>query len=282
MKKIYLNIILLTILPLIVVGQGGDLNLRTKVMFVGINLSPAISNTNFEGEGLSSSGKFGMQFNADFGFYFTKSIGFSFGLGLSSYKSTIDPGSANYSAMGLTDDEGDVYNLHTSVTGYSEEFVAKSFDIPIKLLMRFGNKNGFYLNPGIKFALSRNGEYSGSGNFTISGEYENLGITFSDLPEYGFPTNEKLGPATTEIETSTSMNLIVSTGLFFSIGEKFEIALGAYYEQGLGSIIENKSNFLLTENVGLQPKKFNSLSESCDGVNLGAIGGQISFKFYIR
>jgi len=282
MKKLIFFILSL-IIPTLLYSQGGEIhvknnNTNNNKLFLGVNFSPVSSGTKFSSSDFSSKKGLNLQTCVNIGYYFSKTVGISVGLGLSKFSSELAYPSYQ-KTFDATDSENDDFKMTVDLENYNEKLSASFFDIPITLLLKFGGKTGFFINPGFKIAIGSGAKYSGTGTYSYSGYYEQYNVTLENLESYGFPSDKSETIPETKLDISSSLNLTLASGVSFSLSNKVFLSAGIYYEKGLASIYKGDSdNFVLSK----KPGDYNSLLESSNQVSVGAFGVQFGLKYFLK
>ncbi len=281
MKNIYITFILVFSFVNITLSQTqNEDSLFQNRFYIGANVSvfnsKITASSNLE---LNSKNYITFSESVETGYYFSKNIGISAGFGMSTYKT--DLSLATYSnTFNAVDSESEEFQMSVSSSNVSENQKITYFDIPITVLLRFAinKKIGFYLNPGIKLSFISKADYNGNGIFSYEGYYPEYNVTLHNIDEYGYPTNytvDKLGETGL---AKLNKSFIATAGIYLQF-KKFNIAVGAYYDRGLGNIYEgDPANYILSRN----PDNYNSLLGSSEKTLTQAIGGCISIKYFLR
>ena len=174
----------------------------------------------------------------------------------------------------------DLFDLHTTLSGYSENQKAMFLNIPVMALFQIEQ---FYAMSGAKIGIPVNGKYS-SKNATITNEayYTELDnwLTTQTFAGYGeFRGRDSDG----KIDLGVSVALALEAGMKWGIGDKLSLYTGAYFDYGLTNVVKGGNTQFVSYNANsaenfttnsvLSSYTDNSKSATfTDKVNMTAIG----------
>jgi hypothetical protein len=264
-------------------GQGVDIQQRPvgKRLFIGINLMPAQSQIINEGSDLSLSGTPVNVINGsvEFGVFLGRRLGLNLGIGYGTFGELmqLEQHSGVFQAM---DSENDAYEMRWTGSGIREEQNINYLAIPlgIRYQLPLSAKFALYAKGEIDFCLTLDKSYSSKGIYSYAGYYPAYNVLYSNLPEYGFPSD-----LNTDIEGDLEINSFrllggLSAGATFSLSKSMQISAGAVFMNSLSSIFFSSAN---TADIRLTdgPNKVNSLMELGDGVHLRSLGLNIALTY---
>jgi hypothetical protein len=268
--------------------QGTDSRKGTankEKFYLGIVLSPrqtSIGNEEFPTNLTSKKGT-SMNFGFEAGYFFSKFAGISFGAGFNPYSSQLSLGSYNVSYDTVDNDTpSESYKMIVDGNNIVEDQKVAFLSVPVSIHVKFpaGEKLGFFIKGGISFDIPVVKSYNSAGTFSYSGYYKDYPITLTDLPQYGFPSNQSTSVNGSLNIKSFCMSLAASGGATFYVNESIQLALGLHYYKSIGNIsgYSPKSTFRLSS-VKNDLRSFMAGSSSA---NLQAVGLSIGVKYFLR
>jgi hypothetical protein len=285
-RQILLTAILITCYQHGVFSQGTNIRSgKQQSLYFGLNLGPSQTLILNEGileiKDLSYVKKNSFFGTLEVGYSFSKIFGISSGVGFNSFQTqlTLNPYDNSYNT---TDSENEAYNRRVSGQDITELQKVAFLNIPvcINLQLPFGDKFGFFLQPGINLSIPVSKKYSSSGTFTFTGFYPAYNVLLQDLPAYSFSTNVKSNSEGDLELKSFTTDLVVSAGFFYFIQQKIQVAIGVSYDKFLSSI----SNYSTPEDFQLSSDvdQINSMMGGSSKVTAQSIGLKIIFRYYLK
>ncbi|MCL2042371.1 MAG: PorT family protein [Bacteroidales bacterium] len=222
------------------------------------------------GKKLGGGGEFGVGYTC----LFTEQIGLHVGAGIGLYNAKADLDGAGVVTAGLTDDEGDRFNMHTTLHGYQETQNATFLNIPVMAHFQTGLVHKFYAMGGVKVGLPVSCKYDLSGatltNEAYYPEYDNV-LKEPTFAGYGdFDNISSSGKTKYKISAA----LALEAGMKWNIGSLLAVYTGAYFDYGLTNIAKETS-FVNYNNA--EPANFtiNSAVASANKINVMAVGVKV-------
>ena len=292
MKFRFISISQILFLALLLTGsqydgysQEADSTIVKPGLFVGLSFGPSQSTISNEGmltvANLVSNSQNSFGGLLEIGYFFSKSIGISSGIGFSSYKSQIEL--ATYqNKFNTIDSENEAYERQVSGTEIKEIQKVGFLTLPICLDIRLplGKKMGFFLQPGIGFAIPVTKKYTSNGTFTYKGYYPAYNVLLQNLPAYGFPGNvNSVTDGSLEIK-SLHINALISAGFDFLIQKNIQFGIAAFYSKSLSNISDYASpdKFQLSSDAN----QINSLMGGSSKASVQSIGVNIRLRYFLK
>jgi len=290
-KAIYIRLLLLTTLILLSIeinlfSQGTDISTgKQPGLFLGINMglsqSKIINTGTLSVENILIGKKSSFFGSIEFGYYFSDYFGLSSGVGFVSYKTqiTLDAYQSNFNTI---DSESESYEIRVTGTDIKELQNIGYLSIPICLNIRipFGEKIGFFIQPGVNIDVPLSKDYKSSGTFTYKGYYPAYNVLLENLPDYGFPSNLNSNDDGELNLKSMGFDAVASAGFDFYIQRKLQIAVAACYNKSLSGISEYSSpdDFQLSSD----PDEINSFMGGSTKATIQSMGVKIMFRYYLK
>ena len=131
---------------------------------------------------------------------------------------------------------GDALDFHVSVPNYKETHQAIMATIPLMLQYQSTGKTIFYASLGGKAGFPLLANNLAKGRITSTGYYPILDVTYVDLPEYGFVTNQPFPKGKTDIEMKTAFMASAELGIKKLLVNKMSLYLGLFFDYGLNDV----------------------------------------------
>lgn len=263
-------IVLIILLSCTINAQNNDFKkLETGVnVYYGLSgLSGSLTNGNIKSS-------MGYQFYIDEKFNITSVWGIGIGAGYGKYASvaTID----NYtSAVASIDDENESFEYRLTATGIKEQLSLSAFEIPVFVTIKkpLSGEIKLQASAGLKMSLPLSATYQCTeGYLQTKGYYSTYNIEFSDMPNHGFETVDKISYSG-KLTTNTAYSLFGDIGLLFPVGN-IGIKVSIYGSYGLNSSIKT-GNGLLMDYPGI----YHSTISLSDKVSLISFGLKLGVVF---
>jgi hypothetical protein len=236
-KNIFKFIFFLILVPAINYGQ----------YFVGA--SAGVYNLNDE---FKSEGKGGFNVRAGYIQPLNSKLGLGFGVeyARSSYSNSIGDFSSNTM---LVDDVTSAFEYRVSATGYNEEQVLSSFQIPLFLQYTrpINAKINFYGRAGVKYMIPIKFEATATAQqVTATGKYPDFNLPITDLPSRGFGTKTGYS-GKGEYNTNNLFLVNLELGISYNLDAKSAIYVGLFVETATNSLTDSENS---TSFIGYNPK----------------------------
>ena len=231
-----------------------------------------------------SSGKKNLGFGGEFGLgyscLFKEKMGFYIGADLSFYntKATLD--NMKIVTANLTDNEGDRFDMHTTLNKYKESLNAMFLNIPIMFHFQAGAKHRFYVMAGVKVGVPISGKFKVS-DATITNEayYPEYDNWLKNQEFAGYGTFKNMS-SNRKQEFKISAAIALEIGGKWKLGEKLALYTGAYFDYGLNNIAKN-NGFVNVTYIEAKPAELKTNSALAAGkINLMAAGLKVRFAIF--
>jgi len=230
-----------------------------------------------------SSGSKNLGGGAEFGFgytyLFTEKMGVHVGADFGFYKGSANISGSKIITGNLTDNEGDRFNLHSTLNSYEESQKAMFLNIPVMLQFQTGENHKFYAMGGVKAGIPISNSYTVS-NFTITNEayYPDFDNWLTDQEFAGYGKFENIN-SDGKPNFKLSVALALEAGMKWNISKSFAVYTGAYFDCGLNNIAPKNEPFI-NYNAS-EPASFttNSALVHSEKVNVIAAGVKVRFAF---
>jgi cell division septation protein DedD len=179
------------------------------------------------------------QFGFGYTFFFSPRVGIATGFELAFYSAEYKlkelkmayPAIDNYKGIDET------FEFRSTITGYQEDQSTAMLQIPLMLQLQTGGKQKQYLLMGIKAAIPLSGYRYGKGDIANSGYYEYENYEYTTQAERGFGTFKgKKAEGNYDFENSLTASMEIGTK--WRLQDGLSIYAGAYFDYGLGNILE--------------------------------------------
>lgn len=151
------------------------------------------------GTQVNTPGSWSMSAHAGYSFFFCDYVGIGVGADVTRHGQRIGIDGEQV-WRGVIDTDGERYDHHMILNGWSEAQETWYIEIPVSLKANIpAGRVYIMLEAGGKYGLPISTKYSGSGTTTHYGYYEPWDLTLRDMPDHGYYTEEGFRP-TGEIE----------------------------------------------------------------------------------
>ena len=251
-------------------GGGGFSSLRYQ-----------LSLSDVSGGDTDVSGNYGF----DYGFGYTRFLvtrwGVHTGIGLGFYGANALLDGSTTITRNLADSDGDLFDLHSALSDYSESQRAIYLNIPAMLQFQSQLDQGFYLKGGIKAGIPLVGKYESHGakvtNTGFYPKYDNW-ATGQEFAGFGVFDEKSFDG---NLELDVSLIFAFETGMKWRIGRNFSLYTGAYFDIGLNNAAKNQNMPFIAYSVSNAPEfTANSvLSSFSNRTNIIAAGVKLRLAF---
>ena len=187
------------------------------------------------------SGGFGGDFGVGYTCFVFERTGIHAGVGLGLYGAKATPDGAAIITPGLVDSDGDVFDMHTVLTGYSETQNAMFLNIPLMIKYQTRHEKEYYVMGGVKAGVPLGGNYSSSNaTFFNSGYYPKYGNWATNQEFAGFGTFDDRS-FDGDLAFEVSLALAVEAGMKYRIGNSLSLYIGAFFDFGLNNAAKTGS-----------------------------------------
>ena len=214
----------------------------------------------------------GGEFGVGYTFLFGKTAGIHVGANIALYNANATLDGVDVVTENLTDNEGDRFNMHTTLNSYEESQKATFLNIPLMLQLQ---ANKFYVMAGAKIGLPLSCKYEAL-NATITNKayypaYNNW-LTEQEFAGYGKFENVN---ATGKTKYGISAALALETGAKWNIGKTLAVYTGVYFDYGLNSIAKSDNAFINYNRSNPAEFTVNSALASSEKINVLAVGVKV-------
>ena len=179
----------------------------------------------------------------------------------------------------LTDNEGDCFDLHTTLFDYKESQNAMFLNVPVMAYFQTKTNHKFYAMAGVKIGIPLSCKYKAS-DFALTNEayypeYDNW-LTNQTFAGYGrFENINSEGKQKYRISAALSLE----TGMKWNIAEVFAMYTGVYFDYGLNNLVK-KDDQLFVNYDNAAPSAFIVNSAlAADKIHLMAVGVKVRLGF---
>ena len=273
MKRLILIVALFTVSNLYVSAQGS----QEFSVYVGGGFSPlsyTLSLDKFsQGE---RSGGLGGDFGVGYTYFIADTWGIHSGVGIGFYNAKTEVGVGETVSKNLIDDEGDSFELRSTISGYNETQNTMFLTIPV--MAHFILMDKFYTKAGIKAAIPLNCKYSSNDlKITNEGYYPQFNNTINDAKYAGFGQFD-IKDSKGNLELGFTVMLALEAGMRFNISETLSLYTGLYFDYGLNNSLKKSStDTFVSYNIN-DPENFSTnsvLTEYTDKANIMAVGVKV-------
>jgi len=208
---------------------------------VSVNLGGGVSGFQTQPTEGSASQSWTISLGAGYHFFFNPQWGIGTGANFATYNGGISI--ADYATHQATTNNltGDALDFMVSVPNYKEIHQAMMATIPLMLQFQSTGNTIIYAAFGGKAGIPLSANNKANGRITSSGFYPIYNVTYDNLPEYGFVTNQAIPKDNTDIDMKTVFMASAELGVKRLLVNKMNLYLGLYLDYGLNDVLSRQS-----------------------------------------
>jgi len=222
---------------------------------------------------------FGAEFGVGYTCIFTKTIGIRIGADIALLSGSANLYDATVVTRNLTDNEGDRFNLHSTLSQYKESQNATFLNIPVMAQFQTGENHKLYALAGAKIGIPISSKFKVS-DATITNEayYPDFDNWLKKQEFAGYGTFKNIS-SEGKPNFTISAALALEAGMKWKIGKSLAVYTGAYFDYGLNNIAPKNERYI-NYNAS-DPANFttNSALVQSEKVNLIAAGLKVRLAF---
>jgi len=181
-------------------------------------------------------------FGLGYHYFFRPNWGIGTGINFAVYNGKISIKNYNQQQAAINTATGNAFLFLTSLSNYNETQQAMMITIPLMAQYQylFGEKTAFYAALGFKTGIPVSAKSQSKGAFTTKGYYPNLNVTYEDLPDYGFVTDQPFPDDNTCIGLKTAFMTSAECGVIWRLVKMTSLYAGIYVDYGLNNMLDRK------------------------------------------
>ena len=174
-------------------------------------------------------------------FFFNSHWGIGTGANFAIYNGGISIDKYNQQQAATNILTGNKFDFLLTSSDYKEAQQAMTINIPLMLQFQTRGKTAFYAALGGKVAIPVSAKSQSEGKFTTTGYFPDWNMTYDNLPERGFVTNQAFPENKTDIKLKTAFMASAELGVKWRLGKKTSLYTGVYVDYGLNDILEKET-----------------------------------------
>ena len=234
----------------------------------------------------NKSGGFGTVFGLGYTYFIDYQLGIQSGVELGFYNAQADLHDITTISSNLTDNEGDRFDMHTTLSGYKETQSAMYLNIPIMALYQI---DMYYFSGGFKIGIPLNGKYkSQDAILTNKGYYTDLDNTAETQEFAGYGTFRGKN-SDGKMDLGIAAMLSLEAGMKWFLKNDFMLYSGFYFDCGIINIRkkdvpfinydpQNPENFT-TNSILTSYYNENETTKFVEKANLMSVGIKVRLSF---
>ena len=246
----------------------------------GLQTKPTLGKSN--GKGAISAG-LGYHYLID------QNWGIGTGINFSFYNGKIAINDYNQQHTAINTLTGNQFDFLVSSSKYQETQKVTMITIPLMAQYQYQGeeKLAYYGALGFKVGIPASSKSKSKGSFTTKGYYPNLDVTYEDLPDYGFVTNQPFPESKTNLGLKAAIMASAEFGVKYRFGETTSLYAGIYTDYGLNNTSKkgNKANNTLVAHQSDSPAQFaynTAVNSYAKKVKPFAVGITLRFAFQLQ
>ena len=216
------------------------------------------------------------------------------GINVAFYNGNIAINDYNQQQTAINSETGHEFDFLISSPHYKETQKVAMMTIPLMVQYQQNNqyksrgakKMAYYAALGCKVGMPVLAKNQSKGVFTTKGYYPNLDVTYEELPDYGFVTDQLFPEDKTNLELKTAIMASAEFGVKYRFGKTTSLYAGIYTDYGLNNMSkkENKTNNTLVVYQSDSPPQFaynTAINSYTKKTNPFAAGITLRFAFLL-
>ena len=219
--------------------------------FSGLQTRPTIGKDHWRGAWTTGLG---------YQYLFNPNWSIGAGINFSVYQGKMSIKDYHQSQIATNRETGHTFDFEVSSPHYREKQRVMMVTIPVIVQYQYplDEQKSFYTAFGLKTGIPVSAKSRSKGNFTTKGYYPNLDVTYEDLPEYGFVTNQPFPENKTTIRLKASVMASAECGMKWRLAGTTSLYTGIYADYGFNNMLKNndKTNKNLVVHQTQSPAQF--------------------------
>jgi len=206
------------------------------------------------------------------------------GVNFAVYKGSISIKDYDQQHNATNESSGTVFHFLISSSRYDETQRAMMIAIPLmaQYQYRFDGKTAFFAALGLKAGIPASVKYQSKGAYTTKGHYPSLNVTYKDLPEYGFVTDQPFPENNTNLSLKTALMASAELGVKWPLGETSSMYTGIYFDYGLNNLSkkgDQANNTLVVYQSGTPPQLAYNTAACSYSKKMAPLAAGITLRF---
>lgn len=138
---------------------------------------------------------------------------------------------------------GTPFDFLVSSSDYKEPLQAMMITIPLMAQYQatIAEKLPLYAALGLKVGIPVSATEKSEGSYTTKGYFPNLNVTYEDMPEYGFVSNQSFPENQTDLSLKAAFMLSAELGARWSLPQSMSLYTGIYADYGLNNLLDKEA-----------------------------------------
>jgi len=175
-----------------------------------------------------------------FHFFFNPHWGIGTGVNYSIYNTGISINEYYKEQSTINMLTGNPFVFRVRSLDYQENQQSRLVTIPLMIQYQGAGKTAFYASLGGKAGVPVTSKGNPKGRFTTQGYYENMNVTYEDLPQFGFVTNQPFPDRQNDIRLKPAYLASAELGVKWRLGKVVSLYTGLYVDYGLNDILNKE------------------------------------------
>lgn len=232
MKRIYI----IVAAALLATGVQAQDNLKSN--YLGLTLGGGMNTILYNPVNGSHDNGLGFGAGLQYAHFFGKHFGFGFGAQYAIYNATATYNQNIIGHLTTHPDNGLNYYPVAAYNNWRERQTLNVLSIPVEILWRTALNDSWALMIGLgaQFDMTVGASYGAvTGTYETQGYFPSTGITYHDLPNYGFSTHQANQKGDIDV-SKNGVSVIADAGVNHALGNNWGLYLGIYASYGLSNL----------------------------------------------
>jgi outer membrane protein OmpA-like peptidoglycan-associated protein len=183
-------------------------------------------------------------------YFFNPQWGIGAGLNFAVYKGGININKYEDTQKAINPATSHTFDFMVSTSVFKEIQQTTMITIPMMAQYQTDGETAFFAAFGFKAGIPFSAKTRTKGVYTTKGYYQILNVTYEDLPEYGFVTDQPFPTNKTELGLkSPAFMLAGELGFKWRLKKKISLYTGVYLDYGLNNILVKEKTNAASDNL---------------------------------
>lgn len=279
MKRIYI----IVAAALLATGVQAQDNLKSN--YLGLTLGGGMNTILYNPVNGSHDNGLGFGAGLQYAHFFGKHFGFGFGAQYAIYNATATYNQNIIGYLTTHPDNGLNYYPVAAYNNWRERQTLNVLSIPVEILWRTALNDSWALMIGLgaQFDMTVGASYGAvTGTYETQGYFPSTGITYHDLPNYGFSTHQANQKGDIDV-SKNGVSVIADAGVNHALGNNWGLYLGIYASYGLSNLYDTadaNNDMLRISSTNSSEIEYNSTiaSDRINAYNLMGAGVKVGIN----
>lgn len=223
-----------------------------------------------------------LQGGIEYRYGFRPKWSFGTGINLAAYNGKRSIGRYDGRQAAVNKLTGHGFDFLTNVSNYKESQRITMIIVPLTAQYQHQIANlNLYTTFGIKIGIPVSNNVKTEGIFTTKGYFPNINVTYENLPDYGFVSNQRFPKDQIDVKLKPTVMTTAEIGVKWSFGKLKGVYTGLFADYGLNATLKSKGQSNLIEYQSNNPSQL-VYHPLANHIRLFTVGITCRVVFYAR